>query len=340
MPQLSSTIQIPARLDFEVPDRERLLNQLKIVQKVLKDLGFKEDESSASPSSNDSSDGNVADASSSSSETKKRTSLSKDLKEKVERNKQAAKHRRETKLREMDKAAAVASSSGTSRQRNTARKRSSDSDDITVVGEKKSKIDSSSSSSSSSSASNSSSESTFANQIRTCQTSEDREKLRDQVIAQMRQRGLKVSLPERGQFALKHALAAPYYLFFTRVADCRPTHEENLTVAFSEILDRSLGEIESSIHINFMVQLGWLTLQYLIAGQKADMQLVIGELCDMQDTQDKIPPNIKVYFVPKTNAYGIHHSKVSMFKYKDGGVRIVVSTANLYGDDWENRTQG
>lgn len=26
--------------------------------------------------------------------------------------------------------------------------------------------------------------------------------------------------------------------------------------------------------------------------------------------------------------------------YKDGSMRIVVSTANLYFDDWENRTQG
>lgn len=29
-----------------------------------------------------------------------------------------------------------------------------------------------------------------------------------------------------------------------------------------------------------------------------------------------------------------------MFVYKDGSMRIVVSTANLYADDWENRTQG
>lgn len=26
--------------------------------------------------------------------------------------------------------------------------------------------------------------------------------------------------------------------------------------------------------------------------------------------------------------------------YEDGSLRVVVSTANLYQDDWDNRTQG
>lgn len=29
-----------------------------------------------------------------------------------------------------------------------------------------------------------------------------------------------------------------------------------------------------------------------------------------------------------------------LLAYKDGSMRVVVSTANLYVDDWENRTQG
>lgn len=29
-----------------------------------------------------------------------------------------------------------------------------------------------------------------------------------------------------------------------------------------------------------------------------------------------------------------------IFAYKDGSMRIVISTANLYANDWENRTQG
>lgn len=31
---------------------------------------------------------------------------------------------------------------------------------------------------------------------------------------------------------------------------------------------------------------------------------------------------------------------MSLLGYKDGSMRVVVSTANLYEDDWENRTQG
>lgn len=29
-----------------------------------------------------------------------------------------------------------------------------------------------------------------------------------------------------------------------------------------------------------------------------------------------------------------------LFAYTDGSMRVVISTANLYEDDWDNRTQG
>ena len=38
--------------------------------------------------------------------------------------------------------------------------------------------------------------------------------------------------------------------------------------------------------------------------------------------------------------YGTHHTKMMVLVYEDGGVRVVVHTANLVPDDWENRTQG
>lgn len=41
-----------------------------------------------------------------------------------------------------------------------------------------------------------------------------------------------------------------------------------------------------------------------------------------------------------TNAFATHHSKVMLLGYKDGSMRVVVSTANLYEDDWRNRSQG
>ena len=37
--------------------------------------------------------------------------------------------------------------------------------------------------------------------------------------------------------------------------------------------------------------------------------------------------------------YGVHHSKMMLFHYKEG-CRIVVHTANLIEDDWYEKTQG
>lgn len=38
--------------------------------------------------------------------------------------------------------------------------------------------------------------------------------------------------------------------------------------------------------------------------------------------------------------FATSHSKVMLLAYEDGSMRVVVSTANLYEDDWHNRTQG
>lgn len=35
-----------------------------------------------------------------------------------------------------------------------------------------------------------------------------------------------------------------------------------------ELLDKSLGDLEESLHINFMVELGWLFAQYFITDQR------------------------------------------------------------------------
>lgn len=36
----------------------------------------------------------------------------------------------------------------------------------------------------------------------------------------------------------------------------------------------------------------------------------------------------------------LYFSKLSMFAYADGSIRIVVMTANLREEDWTNLTQG
>lgn len=71
---------------------------------------------------------------------------------------------------------------------------------------------------------------------------------------------------EKGGMARKLEQAAPYNIFLTSITDTKETHEEPLTVTMQEILDESLGEIESSVQFNFMVDIDWLQAQYHFAG--------------------------------------------------------------------------
>lgn len=63
---------------------------------------------------------------------------------------------------------------------------------------------------------------------------------------------LPVIMP-KGKMAEKLKIAAPYNIFLTAVTDSPATHTDPLTVTFLELLDPSLGELESSVQFNFMV---------------------------------------------------------------------------------------
>lgn len=102
--------------------------------------------------------------------------------------------------------------------------------------------------------------------------------------------------------------ARPYRLFLSAIDSDSSTHTEDLTLSFPgiylnfilntyrylilflpiivpivtiqsaiklilisfilELLDKSLGELAESLHINFMVELGWLFAQYFITDQR------------------------------------------------------------------------
>lgn len=71
---------------------------------------------------------------------------------------------------------------------------------------------------------------------------------------------------EKGRMARKLEQAAPYNMFLTAITDSKPTHREPLSITLQEIFDESLGEIESSVQINFMIDIGWLLGHYYFAG--------------------------------------------------------------------------
>lgn len=179
-------------------------------------------------------------------------------------------------------------------------------------------------------------ETSIMDMYQACDSEESRKEVREKAIQMMRRSGYNVSVVEPGEFALKYALSAPYHLFFTRVEKSKETYNQQFSITFPEILDRSLGEIVESLHLNFMVDVGWLCLQYLLAGQRTDMMILYGDRVD----QENLSCNITMIHVDMPSAFGCHHTKIMVLQYKDNGIRVVVSTANLYSDDWENRTQG
>lgn len=151
---------------------------------------------------------------------------------------------------------------------------------------------------------------------------------------------LPVILP-RGQMADKLKKAAPYNIFLTTVTAAPETHTDPLSVTFQELLDSSLGELESSVQFNFMIDIGWLLAQYAFAKCSQQPLLILyGQ--DMPGLSDinKKRPNVNSIKVNIPTPIGCHHTKMMLLFYKDKSMRVVISTANLYEDDWDNRVQG
>ncbi|XP_077292527.1 tyrosyl-DNA phosphodiesterase 1-like isoform X2 [Arctopsyche grandis] len=145
----------------------------------------------------------------------------------------------------------------------------------------------------------------------------------------------------KGRMKEKHERAAPYFMFFTTISSAPETHTHPLSITFQELLDPSLGKLKSSLQINFMVDVGWLLAQYYFADY-SDKPLTILYGDDSEDLKavNQKKRNIEAHLVPMKNAFGKHHTKMGIYHYEDESIRVVVSTANLYIDDWENRTQG
>ncbi|XP_017103766.2 probable tyrosyl-DNA phosphodiesterase [Drosophila bipectinata] len=146
---------------------------------------------------------------------------------------------------------------------------------------------------------------------------------------------------EKGGMAKKLEQAAPYNMFLTAITDSKPTHSEPLSVTLQEILDESLGEIESSVQINFMVDIGWLLGHYYFAGILDKPLLVLyGDESPELLSIGKFKPQVTAIGVKMPTPFATSHTKMMLLAYSDGSMRVVISTANLYEDDWHNRTQG
>ncbi|XP_054269494.1 probable tyrosyl-DNA phosphodiesterase isoform X2 [Macrosteles quadrilineatus] len=141
----------------------------------------------------------------------------------------------------------------------------------------------------------------------------------------------------QGKICEKLKAASPYNFFLTSITDSKKTHTEPLSLLMHDILDPSLGDLESSLQINFMVEFGWLVAQYHIAGQRGKpITLLYGQM----DVANLSFPNVTAVEIKCPSPFGSHHTKMCVLAYRDGSVRVCVHTANLVESDWDNRAQG
>lgn len=133
---------------------------------------------------------------------------------------------------------------------------------------------------------------------------------------------------------------APYNILLTAITASSSTHVDSNFVTFLELLDPSLGELESSVQLNFTVDINWLLAQYSVA-KLNHLPLVVlygSEEPTLKDI-NQVCPNVTSFMIHVPGKIGCHHAKVMLFFYKDKSMRVVVSTSNLYQDDWHNRVQ-
>ncbi|XP_034099681.1 probable tyrosyl-DNA phosphodiesterase isoform X1 [Drosophila albomicans] len=143
-----------------------------------------------------------------------------------------------------------------------------------------------------------------------------------------------------GAMAEKLKRAAPYNMFLTAIRDSKPTHDEPLSITMQEIFDESLGEIETSVQINFEIEIDWLLTFYHKARILDKPLLVLYGAADPDlDEINKVKSNVNAIRIKMPPEYAHSHSKIMLLGYADGTMRIVISTANLTMFDWHNCTQ-
>jgi len=136
----------------------------------------------------------------------------------------------------------------------------------------------------------------------------------------------------------KLAAAEPYGFLLTKVQACPESQRDSYSIFLSDLLHPSLGTLASSLQINFMVELDFLTMCYEVHGVQG-LPLVILHGCESPELTSP-PAHVRAVRVKPKYPYGTHHTKMMVLTYSCGGVRVVVHTANLVGSDWINRSQG
>ncbi|XP_071056640.1 probable tyrosyl-DNA phosphodiesterase isoform X2 [Onthophagus taurus] len=153
-----------------------------------------------------------------------------------------------------------------------------------------------------------------------------------------------VNSPKHQKYTMADKMKSnyPYNLFFTTIPKLHDTLNQKNSITFSDLLCPSLGELKCSLQLNFLVEIEWLIEQYKVHNvHTKPLTVVYGwDLPDMTDYIQKFLPNVKHHLMKLKNPMGHHHCKIGVYVYTDNSIRIVVSTANLYYEDWNHYNNG
>ncbi|CAG9820172.1 unnamed protein product [Phaedon cochleariae] len=154
--------------------------------------------------------------------------------------------------------------------------------------------------------------------------------------------------------------AAPYNIFINTIPANPETFKQPNAISFTDLLCPSLGELKSSLQLTFLLEVRWLLEQFRARGQSSlpltvlyDRGNVPGDVEEEEKSTDdshekdedsdddlEVPDNVIFRSVPMRDDYGLHHSKIGIYVYKDDSLRVSVSSVNLYNEDWNCYNQG
>lgn len=131
--------------------------------------------------------------------------------------------------------------------------------------------------------------------------------------------------------------------FFSKVRGINAQYnQENLSTSIRDILAAVNGELKASAQFNYMFDISWMMAQYPPAFRGKPLLIIHGDTGERKAVLESEGSNFKnvKFFQAKLNiAYGTHHSKMMLLLYEDG-MRVVIHTANMVEQDWDQKTQG
>ena len=116
---------------------------------------------------------------------------------------------------------------------------------------------------------------------------------------------------------------SPMNLFFNKVKSSPQTHKDKRSLFFMDLLHPSLGNLESSLQINFMVEYDWLMMNYQVTkNDHKPLTIIYGEDNTQLAVNNGQPKrNIIAKRVKPRYPFGTHHTKMMVLCYDDGSVR-------------------